>query len=839
MKRSAFCLTFVLLAVGLVANCVKIELENLPERCDFRKCTAPDPKRLNVHLIPHSHDDVGWLKSVDQYFYGSRSNIQKAGVQYTIDSVIEELIRDKDRRFIQVETAFFWMWWQEQGEEQRSIVRELVKSGQLEFIGGGWSMNDEATTTYLSTIDQMTWGHRRLVDTFGRCAVPKVAWQLDPFGHSKEMAALFAGMGFDALFFARQDYQDIAQRVKTNTLEHMWQASEELGTRGDLLTGMMKDHYGPLPGLRWDLVDNDDDPIVDNTDSEEYNLVRFLETFEKNANAYAVGYPTRNILIPMGEDFQYMAAHPFYKNMDKLIHWMAHSTKFKVFYSTPSCYAKALSDAANVTFASKTDDFFPYASDPHSYWTGYFTSRAALKLQERVGASILQTGKIVEVLSKPPHTFKRQLIALKEEMGIMQHHDAVAGTEKQHVSDDYSKRLTKAVSGVQQGIAQALRVLYNGTAVGGTFCPQLNASSCPITETAANFTVTLINPLAMELANQTVRFPVKEGVRYTVTDLATPSAKIPFAVVDIPEPVQKLAERKGGKSKVELVVRLPLIPPLSLVNLAVQEVVGKQEVSQKKTSAANAVLKGRHMSVHFDDKGAISKVTLADGTTSVSFKNEFHFYKGIEDRARNSGAYIFRPAEQKPTPAAHVVEATLHGTAEFTEVHQTFSVDWISQVVRLVPSVDGTEDVLEFEWIVGPIPVAVDHIGKELVTRYVTDLNSGNRFKTDANARQLLTRQVDFRPSWKLEVTEPVSGNYYPVNSMIVLEDAQKKLSMAVLVDRSQGGTSMAPGVAELMLHRRLLHDDGKGVGEPLSEPGVDGRGLVVRGRHQVVIAPT
>lgn len=67
MKRSAFCLTFVLLAVGLVANCVKIELENLPERCDFRKCTAPDPKRLNVHLIPHSHDvsqsEISPLKS--------------------------------------------------------------------------------------------------------------------------------------------------------------------------------------------------------------------------------------------------------------------------------------------------------------------------------------------------------------------------------------------------------------------------------------------------------------------------------------------------------------------------------------------------------------------------------------------------------------------------------------------------------------------------------------------------------------------------------------------------------------------------------------------------------
>lgn len=131
--KSLLQVLLTLAAILHLSHGVKIELENLPERCDLSKCTALDPTKLNVHLVPHSHDDVGWLKTVDQYFYGSRNDIQKAGIQYTIDSVVEALVRGKDRRFIQVETAFFWMWWKEQSEDQRAVVRELVKSGRGVF----------------------------------------------------------------------------------------------------------------------------------------------------------------------------------------------------------------------------------------------------------------------------------------------------------------------------------------------------------------------------------------------------------------------------------------------------------------------------------------------------------------------------------------------------------------------------------------------------------------------------------------------------------------------------------------------------------------------------------
>ena len=64
----------------------------------------------------------------------------------------------QERRFIYVESAFFWRWWGEQSEGMKTTVRDLVDSGRLEFIGGGWSMNDEAAAHYTAIIDNMALG---------------------------------------------------------------------------------------------------------------------------------------------------------------------------------------------------------------------------------------------------------------------------------------------------------------------------------------------------------------------------------------------------------------------------------------------------------------------------------------------------------------------------------------------------------------------------------------------------------------------------------------------------------------------------------------------------------
>lgn len=127
-----------------------------------------------VHLIPHTHDDVGWLKTVDEYYTGSNNDVQLAIVHLILSNTMTELAKDPKRKFTYVEMKFFSMWWETQTETTKTLVRTLVRDKRLEFVGGGWSMHDEACTHYEDMINNMMKGHDFLMKEFG--IRPRIAW---------------------------------------------------------------------------------------------------------------------------------------------------------------------------------------------------------------------------------------------------------------------------------------------------------------------------------------------------------------------------------------------------------------------------------------------------------------------------------------------------------------------------------------------------------------------------------------------------------------------------------------------------------------------------------------
>jgi len=68
-------------------------------------------------------------------------------------------------------------------------------------------MNDEASTHYNSIIDQHALGADFLRSQFGECGRPKLGWQIDPFGHSREFASLIAQVSCFTLKFIIYFYE--------------------------------------------------------------------------------------------------------------------------------------------------------------------------------------------------------------------------------------------------------------------------------------------------------------------------------------------------------------------------------------------------------------------------------------------------------------------------------------------------------------------------------------------------------------------------------------------------------------------------------------------------------
>jgi hypothetical protein len=470
-------------------------------------------------------------------------------------------------------------------------------------------------------------------------------------------------------------------------------------------------------------------------------------------------------------------------------------------------------------------DYFLDSDDGHSYWSGYFSSRAEYKhferwlMNQRTAAEALLSAEYREDLP----TQRARMDVFRQALGVAQHHDSITGTEREHVRNRYQYLLTEGLMNATATVSDVIYVATSYQAQNTQPCHLSNLSSCDMTTPLLSkkpVSVFIYNSLAWS-RDEIITIPVPTttlGVLLNVNGQGNATTALRSQV----QTVWELTTTKDPTSPPHTVQPYELIFSVSLAPLGLTEVILTPTPAAGTAAALVPITPGvktisnNHYSVSFNPAtGRIANATNMDTGLSSPIEQNIHWYCPMgPDGGQASGAYIFRTCvpDEKPQPFQNIFRATstLIGPV-CSEVRQVIDTDSnIFQTVRLChgqPYID---------LITGVGEINPGSTGKEVILRLATDIQSSGEFFTDSEGLELQRRIRNDHPNFPYTVTEPVAANFYPCNVYAVVKDAVKGL--AVVTDYSRSTSSMEDGELEFLFIRRLIHDDNRGVAQPLNE---------------------
>ncbi|KAK9974167.1 hypothetical protein ABG768_022273 [Culter alburnus] len=815
-----------------------------------------DAEPLQVFVVPHSHNDPGWLKTFDDYY--------RDQTQHILNNMVVKLHEDSRRKMIWSEISYFSKWWDNIDDQKRDAVKRLVESGQFEVATGGWVMPDEANTHYFALIDQLVEGHQWLEKNLG--VKPKTGWAVDPFGHAPTQAYLLRQAGLSNMLIQRVHYSVKKHFASQKTLEFFWRQNWDQDSSSDILCHMMPFYSydvphtcGPdpkiccqfdfkrLPGGRiscpWRIPPQ---AITDSNVQERAQTL--LDQYRKKSKLFQ----TKVLLAPLGDDFRYTEAVEWdqqFDNYQKLFDYMNSHPELhvKAQFGTISDYFNALRkntgmdpDGMNVGHLALpvvSGDFFTYADRDDHYWSGYFTSRPFYKRLDRVLESHLRAAEVlysltlanIQKYSQPsdyPAVDNYKLLTeARRNLGLFQHHDAITGTGKDWVVVDYGTRLFHSILNVKRVIVSSAHWLVLKDKQTYNHDP-----SNPFLQ------MDDVQPSQDALPRKTV-LEVSEKPRLLVVSNPTEQARTSMVTVYVNSPNVRLLDAVGHVVRAQVsavwndathaavdVFQLSFVAHAAPLGLSVYQLM---EGMEPRTEAAKYMFlqEGGHISVskleHFRQfyqndvapvhienphlklsistaTGLLEKMRLKEDDSEHQVKVEFVWY-GTTSNKDKSGAYLFLPDKEatiyfpSQPPVVRVTKGPL-----FSEVTTTFT--HITHTLRLY-NIQGIEG--QSVEICNTVDIRGE-INHEIAMRITSDLNSKDRFFTDLNGYQVQPR--------KAMAKLPLQANFYPMTSMVYLQDSSARLSL--LTAQSLGAASLKSGQLEVIMDRRLNQDDNRGLGQ-------------------------
>uniref|UniRef100_A0A8B9XM24 Alpha-mannosidase n=1 Tax=Bos mutus grunniens TaxID=30521 RepID=A0A8B9XM24_BOSMU len=717
---------------------------------------------------------------------GAGVMVTQAYVTTVYTSVVEDLTRNKQHRFIIVDQEFFRLWWDGVASAKQKVqVHELVAQRRLEFVLGGQVMHDEAVTHVDDQILQLTEGHGFLYETFG--IQPQFSWQVYSFGASTTTPTLFALAGFSGHIISRIDY-DLKVTMQQK------QVSSEPHPR--LPTRLC---FFPLYSFRHlRMFTPSDMPVIKD------NIQMYTKKLLNNTWEQFIWFQIGHVLWPWGCDRQFFNASVQFASMDRLMNYINSLTpKTGVFleYATLTTsirhtdYFQAIHSTHISWHIRNHHNLLPYSSDMVHSETGFYASRSGLKgLAQRASALLYAGESMFTCFMLAPHRFLdrawglQQLQKLRWAVSEVQHHYTITGTHTPKVRDMFAEHLGTGMQGVcklMASIIQDRSLVLSGPEPGGHFAM-------------------VYHPLA-----------------WTVTTIVTPTADFPEVNLTDetgnPVPAQ-VWNSKEMPSAYDLLV-LTTTPGLSYWYYIITPMRRAQKDTQETGASVDSTNQfgrrprtnhrqvGRRLvhvendcySVFLDkDTNLMHSIWERQSNRTIQVTQEFMEYHDNSDEGQVSisNNYVFAPnGTAKPVSAAVKMEI-LEGQL-LTEIRRCFyrtvndrdpTYTIYSQLACGPPGADGELlcHRIEQEYRVGPL-----ELNHEAIWRTSTHLNTTQVLYSDNNGYQMQRR------AYKQYMVNTLTR----VHPVVPLGTSR----LVLLSEQVHGVSSQGNGQMEDFFHRQLL----------------------------------
>jgi hypothetical protein len=584
-----------------------------------------------------------------------------------------------------------------------------------------------------------------------------------------------------------------------------------------------------------------------------------------------------------------------YENMDRLMKQINDNPYFygmRVRYSTLDEYFRAVRNAQVSGHINSKDtdptaspwpiligDMLPYTETSSAWWTGFYTSRPALKGHTRYAHSVLRWSEqilaAVSILAdsySPIVKFVEQtspfnsIDSLRTATAVAQHHDAVTGTARSNVVRDYHTLLNNGVQEASK-LASKLISIYNLNGPSLLIKPEyLNTTDDIISSMLPIYTTSLpsesffndlkqsfsdsqtIKALSVSAYNslpwpiiRTITIPLAEFAfplqvstsRYDVFQRTLFSRDVPVAcqiskrssLSTIHEKVDEYLPLPSTSTHPNILSFQALLPPLTsrtfmitAYNESFNSVAPICIPSVEETHQSSFNLSNNYFTAIFSsDDGSLQSVFHHKLNRQFQLKQNIMEYVSPDFFGGQApGAYIMKASSKaQPLKDTKPKYEIMHGSIS-SEVRQQWS-DGHGLIVRIF-HLSTTNEFSENSWATTGFIEFEYHISPPEM-----DHNIVARFETDIadsedNIRLWQTDSGIRVMERHIDLTAPVESQYFPLVSTAYIRNSDSSIQLSVLSSRSHGISRRSSKSVDVMLHRRHSRDDWRGLDEILND---------------------